>query len=330
MMGKMRFRDVGIKTVLRPDVYEFWPVFSDPELASRMSRMPGHIATLCLAKNIIRMRELAPGGEEWARRHFSLPHAAQRLRLVECIARVGVSSRTCGALQVVPRHLFIREPFDRLAYVNHTLPFSAGLSWATAPLVVAVMLDATLFYGRAKAVELGAGCGYHMACLAATGVNVVGYEANIAYADFGNRCLKHAGLGHLGVRAGLLAGKELRSESAGAVVYCTFSCGADTVLGLLRDMEPGTPLICPRTVTYAEFEAGSFSYPKIKFDTYEGYLEKPDDYLCIAALTMDAAGVVSDRPILYDVRFVPAVMEAFVEEGDPSPDHLAYLQQILP
>lgn len=327
----MKYRDVGITATLRPDSYQLWPVFSDPELLGRTRRLSGHVATLCIAKNIIRSREIIPGGAEWAARHFNRPFSRQRRCMVDCLERVGVCREVCEALKRVPRHFFVRDPYCHLSYINHTLPFSGTSSFLSAPQVVAVMMEATLRQGRAKAVELGAGSGYHMACLTAAGIEVVGYEANTVYADFGIQALRKAGLDDLLLIPDLLPIERMREATRGAAAYCTFCCSRALIDRFLSNMEPGTPLICPRVLTEEEFDLGDPDvYPKKKCADYAAYLAKPNNYLCISVLTRDDKGVTVDTPVLYDVCFVDAATDAFVEIDDPSADNVRFLRSIAP
>ena len=102
---------------------------------------------------------------------------AVRRAMVERIARQGVQDQTVlGALQAVPRHLFLEPAMSAQAYVDASLPIGQNQT-ISQPYIVARMIEA-LRAGRALArvLEIGTGCGYQAAVLACVAQEVYSVE----------------------------------------------------------------------------------------------------------------------------------------------------------
>jgi len=105
------------------------------------------------------------------------------------------------ALRAVPRHAFVPEWEQDLAYGNHPLPIGAGQT-ISQPYIVAVMSQ-MLQVGRGDRVfELGTGSGYQAAILAAMGVDVYTVEIVPELAERARKTLEALGYDHVQVRAG--------------------------------------------------------------------------------------------------------------------------------
>lgn len=105
------------------------------------------------------------------------------------------------ALRSVPRHLFVPEWQQDLAYGNHPLPIGAGQT-ISQPYIVAVMSQ-LLRVGRGDRVfELGTGSGYQAAVLAAMGVEVYTVEIVPELAERARQTLQDLGYDGVRVRAG--------------------------------------------------------------------------------------------------------------------------------
>jgi protein-L-isoaspartate(D-aspartate) O-methyltransferase len=88
------------------------------------------------------------------------------IRLLNELRRQGVSdSRVLAALERVPRHLFVADPFLDRAYENVALPIGRGQT-VSQPLVVGLMTQALAVGERMKVLEVGTGSGYQAAVLA--------------------------------------------------------------------------------------------------------------------------------------------------------------------
>lgn len=73
--------------------------------------------------------------------------------------------RTRGAMESVPRHLFVPENLLSSAYVDSPLPIGGGQT-ISAPHMVAIMAEAADLKGGQRILEVGAGSGYHAAVMA--------------------------------------------------------------------------------------------------------------------------------------------------------------------
>ena len=93
--------------------------------------------------------------------------AARARMVLEQIAGRGVADpRVLAAMGQVPRHLFLDPGQAGAAYLDHPLPIGRGQT-ISQPYVVAFMAEALGLSGTEKVLEVGAGCGYMAAVLAA-------------------------------------------------------------------------------------------------------------------------------------------------------------------
>jgi protein-L-isoaspartate(D-aspartate) O-methyltransferase len=70
------------------------------------------------------------------------------------------------AMAVVPRHLFVADALHAQAYGDFPLPIGQGQT-ISQPYVVALMTQLLQLTGKEKVLEIGTGCGYQSAILAA-------------------------------------------------------------------------------------------------------------------------------------------------------------------
>jgi len=93
--------------------------------------------------------------------------AAERLRMVETQIRArGVRDpRVLGAIEKVPRHLFVPEALRSSAYADEPLPIGEGQT-ISQPYIVAYMTEALELRGGERVLEIGTGSGYQTAVLA--------------------------------------------------------------------------------------------------------------------------------------------------------------------
>ena len=132
-----------------------------------------------------------------------------RARMVERLRGQGiVNERVLAAMGAVPRHLFVDDALAHRAYEDTSLPINFGQT-ISQPFVVARMIE-ELMRGRAlgKVLEIGTGCGYQAAVLAALAGEVYSIErirelherarANLRALRVHNLRLVH-GDGHLGL-----------------------------------------------------------------------------------------------------------------------------------
>ena len=99
-----------------------------------------------------------------------------RRRLVELLQSMGISDLSVlQQIHNLPRHLFVEEALASRAYENTALPIGHGQT-ISQPYIVALMTQALLDRPRAKVLEIGTGCGYQCAVLAAMCERVVSLE----------------------------------------------------------------------------------------------------------------------------------------------------------
>ncbi len=106
--------------------------------------------------------------------------ARTRERLVERLRKEGVkNSAVLDRIRAVPRHLFVDEALASRAYEDTALPIGFGQT-ISQPYVVALMTEALLegLAGKKliKVLEIGTGCGYQTAVLAAFAQHVYSVE----------------------------------------------------------------------------------------------------------------------------------------------------------
>jgi protein-L-isoaspartate(D-aspartate) O-methyltransferase len=90
----------------------------------------------------------------------------RKVRLVMELRRAGIAdTRVLGAIEQVPREMFVPPTFADQAYENVALPIGHGQT-VSQPLVVALMTEALEVGDRHKVLEIGTGSGYQTAILA--------------------------------------------------------------------------------------------------------------------------------------------------------------------
>jgi protein-L-isoaspartate(D-aspartate) O-methyltransferase len=93
------------------------------------------------------------------------PGEPRILRLIMELRRLGVAdAAVLGAIERVPRELFVPEQFLDQAYENIALPIGEGQT-ISQPLIVGLMTQALEVTDRMKVLEVGTGSGYQTAVL---------------------------------------------------------------------------------------------------------------------------------------------------------------------
>src|SRR5580693_3799978 len=91
---------------------------------------------------------------------------ARKLRLLMSLRRSGVAdAAVLGAIERIPRELFVPDTFQDRAWEDTALPIGHGQT-ISQPLVVAMMTAALMLNDRRKVLEIGTGSGYQTAVLA--------------------------------------------------------------------------------------------------------------------------------------------------------------------
>jgi protein-L-isoaspartate(D-aspartate) O-methyltransferase len=102
---------------------------------------------------------------------------AVRRAMVQRVARQGVKDAVVlGALESVPRHMFMEEALASQAYIDASLPIGHHQT-ISQPYIVARMIEVMRNGGQLKKVlEIGTGCGYQAAVLACVAQEVYSIE----------------------------------------------------------------------------------------------------------------------------------------------------------
>ena len=89
-----------------------------------------------------------------------------KVKLLLALRRVGVTdTRVLGAIERIPRELFVPPSYRDRAYEDQALPIGLGQT-ISQPLVVALMTQALAVEERHRVLEIGTGSGYQAAVLA--------------------------------------------------------------------------------------------------------------------------------------------------------------------
>jgi len=167
-----------------------------------------------------------------------------RARMVERLRAKGIrDERVLEALGSVPRHAFVEEALASRAYEDTALPigFSQTIS---QPYVVARMIE-LLLEGRTpgKVLEVGTGCGYQAAVLAAIFPEVYSIERIKALLERARRNLLGLRLANLRLAHGDgYAGLEQAAPFQSIIVA---AAAPRIPEALLRQLAPGGRMILP-------------------------------------------------------------------------------------
>jgi protein-L-isoaspartate(D-aspartate) O-methyltransferase len=112
-------------------------------------------------------------------RGIGMTSARTRDRLIETLREAGIrNSDVLARIREVPRHLFVDEALSSRAYENTVLPIGYGQT-ISQPYIVALMTQALIADRKLplpKVLEIGTGCGYQTAVLAAFARHIYGVE----------------------------------------------------------------------------------------------------------------------------------------------------------
>ena len=100
----------------------------------------------------------------------------------QLIPRGITDERVIAAMKKVPRHLFVPEAIQHIAYDDMALSIGEGQT-ISQPYMVAVMTELLSLKGNEKVLEIGTGSGYQAAILAELSKEVYTVERIAALAD---------------------------------------------------------------------------------------------------------------------------------------------------
>ena len=116
-------------------------------------------------------------------------------------ARDITDRRVLGAMERVPRHLFIDPRFRGEAYEDYPLPIEEGQT-ISQPYIVALMTQCLELKGKEKVLEVGTGSGYQAAVLAELADRVYTIEIHKALAKQAALTLRRLKYERVEVRSG--------------------------------------------------------------------------------------------------------------------------------
>lgn len=168
-----------------------------------------------------------------------------RQRLIDALARHGVSGAVLAAMLRVKRHLFVPPHLREQAYSDYPLPIGEGQT-ISAPHMVALMCDYLDLEQGEQVLEIGAGSGYHAAVIA----ELLG-EAGRVYSieripwlvDFAQQNLARAGYRNVTVHQG---DGTLGFPEQAPYDKISVTCAApDLPHPLLEQLKPGGRMVIP-------------------------------------------------------------------------------------
>jgi len=182
------------------------------------------------------------------------PFVEARRRMVEIIAaevadtgrfldKDRLDERVLAAMAEVPRHAFVTDARREEAYENRPLPIGFGQT-ISQPYIVAIMTDLSGAGPGRKILEIGTGCGYQAAVLAATGARVWTMETVPELAEQAVRRLAELGYGEIRVRHGD-GSKGWPEEAPFDGILVTAAASHGPPAALIEQLAPGGRLVIP-------------------------------------------------------------------------------------
>jgi protein-L-isoaspartate(D-aspartate) O-methyltransferase len=126
------------------------------------------------------------------------PYAADRVAMVDYLAREVHDERVLRAMAAVPRERFVAPELRGRAYDNTPLPIGFGQT-ISQPLVIAIMLEALELQGDERVLEVGTGSGYQAALLSHLAREVVTVERIAELASAAALTLREEGCANVAV-----------------------------------------------------------------------------------------------------------------------------------
>jgi protein-L-isoaspartate(D-aspartate) O-methyltransferase len=107
--------------------------------------------------------------------HDPAEDARERMVEEQIVARGVADPAVLAAMRAVPRHRFVPGVHLRVAYADHPLPIGHGVT-ISQPYIVALMTELAQIRPGDRVLEIGTGCAYQTAVLAALGAQVFSVE----------------------------------------------------------------------------------------------------------------------------------------------------------
>ena len=132
--------------------------------------------------------------EEYTRQRREMVDAQLRQRGIRDV-------RVLEAMGRVPRHRFVLQQDQAIAYGDHPIPIGLGQT-ISQPYIVAFMTEALVVAPQHKVLEIGTGSGYQAAILGELAREVYTIEIVPELAERGKRVIAELGYKNVHVRAG--------------------------------------------------------------------------------------------------------------------------------
>jgi protein-L-isoaspartate(D-aspartate) O-methyltransferase len=163
-------------------------------MASRESPLDQHRVRFAVAGAVVLLIALGSCQRAWI--------DLRRQMVEEQIEGRGVrDTQVVRAVSEVPRHLFLAEELQQYAYQDRALSIGFGQK-TPEPYVVALMSELLGLRPGDKVLEIGTGCGYHTAILAAMGAEVYSIEIQPQLCHGAQSLLHGLGYSSIQVRCG--------------------------------------------------------------------------------------------------------------------------------
>lgn len=156
--------------------------------------------------------------------------------------RKAFSDRTMAAMEQVPRHEFVREEDDVVAYINRPQPIGHGQT-ISQPYIVALMTDLLDLEGVEKVLEIGTGSGYQAAVLSRVAALVYTIEVVEALGQQAQE--RHARLGYDNVHVRIGDGYKGWPEEAPFDAVMVTAAPERIPDDLIRQLRPGGRMVIP-------------------------------------------------------------------------------------
>lgn len=214
--------------------------------APRAARAPANARALSGARAPAPGRAATPSS---APSGLGLASDSARARMVLDLRKAGVRDPdVLAAMQAVPRHLFVEPALASRAYEDVALPIGHGQT-ISRPSTVARMLEIVLARlsreqrARARALEVGTGCGYQAALMAALVGEVISIERVRGLHDAARSNLRPLRVPNLRLMFG--DGRLGAPSSAPFDAVVVAAAGDEIPDALLEQMAPGARLLAP-------------------------------------------------------------------------------------
>ena len=160
----------------------------------------------------------------------------------QIVARGVSDEKTLATMRAVPRHLFVPEKAQDVAYRDHPLPIGHGQT-ISQPYIVAFMTEALGLKGGETVLEVGSGCGYQAAILSLIAARVFAIEIVEPLAREAAQRLGALGYTNVEIRAG--DGYEGWPEHAPFDAILVAAAAPHVPKPLKRQLKDGGRMIVP-------------------------------------------------------------------------------------